>query len=98
MDAVTVADRPSEGEGNQVAVQKRVGKGRGVRNVTKATADVSKPKQAKGEGWWEGGVWKGRGKKYEGGRKGEKKRVGSERRKKGREERNKREIQSGNKE
>ena len=29
------------------------------RNVTKDTADVSKPEQVKREDWLEGGVWRG---------------------------------------
>lgn len=60
MNAVTVADRPSEREENQLDVHEAVGKGRSRvrRNVTKATADVSKPERAKRQGRSEGGVWR----------------------------------------
>ena len=70
MNAVVDAGRPSEREENQLVVHKGVGerKGRVRRNVTKATADVSKPEHAKGEGWSAGGVLR-RGNKSEGGRK-----------------------------
>ena len=51
---------------NQLVVHKGVGERRGRvrRNVTKATADVSKPGHTKREGWSEGGV---RGKRMKSG-------------------------------
>jgi len=70
VNAVTVADRPSKREENQLAVHEAVGKGRSRvrRNVTKATADVSKPERTKREGWV-GGRCMGEENQCEGGRK-----------------------------
>jgi len=70
VDAVVVAGRPSEREENQGVAHNGVGERRGRvrRNVTKATADVSKAGHAKREGWSEGGVW-GRRTESGGGRK-----------------------------